>query len=38
MAEAAGLVVGVVGLASLFNNTVEWFEFIQLGRAFGKNF
>ncbi|KAF2022631.1 small s protein [Setomelanomma holmii] len=38
MAEAAGLVVGVVALAGLFNNTVECFEFVQLGRAFGKNF
>ncbi|KAF2022602.1 hypothetical protein EK21DRAFT_105696 [Setomelanomma holmii] len=27
MAEAAGLVVGVVALAGLFNNTVECFEF-----------
>jgi hypothetical protein len=38
MAEAAGLVVGVVALAGLFNNTVECFEFVQLGRAFGKDF
>ncbi|KAF2844206.1 small s protein [Plenodomus tracheiphilus IPT5] len=38
MAEAAGLVVGVVALAGLLNNTVECFEFVQLGRAFGKNF
>ncbi|KAF2786684.1 small s protein [Melanomma pulvis-pyrius CBS 109.77] len=38
MAEAAGLVVGVVALAGLFNNTVECFEFVQLGRTFGKNF
>ncbi|USP81614.1 hypothetical protein yc1106_08888 [Curvularia clavata] len=38
MAETAGLVVGVVALASLFNNTVECFEFVQLGRAFGKDF
>ncbi|KAF2824804.1 small s protein [Ophiobolus disseminans] len=38
MAEAAGLVVGVVALAGLFNNTVKCFEFVQLGRAFGKNF
>jgi hypothetical protein len=38
MAEAAGLVVGVVALAGLFNNTVECFEFIQLGRTFGKSF
>ncbi|KAF2818129.1 small s protein [Ophiobolus disseminans] len=38
MAEAAGLVVSVVALAGLFNNTVECFEFVQLGRSFGKDF
>lgn len=38
MAETAGLVVGVVALASLFNTTVECFEFVQLGRSFGKDF
>jgi len=38
MAETAGLVVGVAALAGLFNNTVECFEFVQLGRSFGTNF
>ena len=38
MAETAGLVVGVVALAGLFNTTVECFEFVQLGRNFGKDF
>jgi hypothetical protein len=38
MAEAASLAVGVVGLAGLFNNTVECFKFIQLGRSFGKDY
>ncbi|KAF3481171.1 kinesin light chain [Arthroderma uncinatum] len=38
MAEAAGLVVGVVGLAALFNNAVECFDYVQLGRKFGKDF
>ncbi|KAI8938669.1 hypothetical protein NX059_004536 [Plenodomus lindquistii] len=38
MAEAAGLVVGVVALSGLFNNTVQCFEYIQLGRAFGKDY
>lgn len=38
MAEAAGLTSGVVALAGLFDNTVECFEFVQLGRNFGKNF
>ena len=38
MAEAAGLTIGVVALASLFNNAIQCFEFVQLGRNFGKNF
>jgi tetratricopeptide (TPR) repeat protein len=38
MAETAGLVVGVVALAGLFNTTVECFESVQLGRTFGKSF
>jgi hypothetical protein len=38
MAEAAGLAVGVVALAGLFNNAVECFRFVQLGRAFEKDF
>jgi hypothetical protein len=38
MAETAGLIVGVVALAGLFNTTVECFEFVQLGRNFGKDF
>lgn len=38
MAEAAGLAGGVIALAGLFNNAVECFEFIQLGRNFGTNF
>ena len=38
MAEAAGLTVGVVALAGLFSNAIQCFEFIQLGRSFGKNF
>lgn len=38
MAEAGGLVVGVIALAGLFNNAVDCFEFIQLGQNFGKNF
>ncbi|GME31684.1 uncharacterized protein LTHEOB_3110 [Neofusicoccum parvum] len=36
--EPAGLAVGVVGIAALFNNAVECFEYIQLGRNFGKDF
>lgn len=38
MAEAAGLAVGVVALAGLFNNAVECFELVQIGRTFGKSF
>ena len=38
MAEAAGLIVGVVALASLFNNTVKCFKFVQLSRTFRKDF
>jgi Prion-inhibition and propagation len=36
--EPAGLTVGVVALAGLFNNAVDCFEYIQLGRNFGKDF
>jgi hypothetical protein len=36
MAETAGL-VGVMAHAGLFNNTVECFEFVQLGRTLGKD-
>ncbi|KAM5466038.1 hypothetical protein MauCBS54593_006288 [Microsporum audouinii] len=38
MAEAVGLAVGLVSLAALFNNAVECFDYIQLGRHFGKDF
>ncbi|ORY18352.1 prion-inhibition and propagation-domain-containing protein [Clohesyomyces aquaticus] len=36
--EAGGLAVGLVALASLFNNAVDCFEYVQLGRSFGTNF
>lgn len=36
--EAAGLTVGVVALTGLFNNAVDCFEYIQLGRNFSKGF
>lgn len=38
MAEPAGLAVGIVALAGLFNTTVECFEYIQLGRTFRTDF
>ncbi|CAN9321885.1 unnamed protein product [Alternaria alternata] len=36
--EPAGLAVGIVALAGLFNNAVDCFEYVRLGRAFGVNF
>lgn len=36
--EAPGLAVGVVALASLFNNAVDCFGYIQLGRNFKRDF
>jgi hypothetical protein len=36
--EAGGLFVGIVALAGLFNNAVDCFEYVQLGRSFGTNF
>jgi hypothetical protein len=36
--EPVGLTVGVIALAGLFNNAVDSFEYIQLGRNFGKDF
>jgi hypothetical protein len=36
--EVGGLTVGVLALAGLFNNAVDCFEYVQLGRNFGKNF
>ncbi|KAK0645357.1 Heterokaryon incompatibility protein S [Lasiodiplodia hormozganensis] len=36
--EAVGLGIGALGLAGLFNNAVDCFEFVQLGRDFGKDF
>ncbi|RMZ74865.1 hypothetical protein DV737_g5651, partial [Chaetothyriales sp. CBS 132003] len=38
MAEAAGLVIGAVSIASLFTTCVDCFEYVQLGRNFGKNY
>jgi hypothetical protein len=36
--EAGGLAVGILALASLFNNAVDCFEYVQLGRSFGTDF
>lgn len=36
--EISGLAIGALGLAGLFNNAVDCFEFVQLGRNFGTDF
>ena len=36
--EPAGLAVGIIALATTFNNAVDCFEYVQLGRAFGTDF
>jgi hypothetical protein len=36
--EPAGLAVGVIALAGLFNNAVDCFEYVQLGRNFSGSF
>ncbi|EON63735.1 hypothetical protein W97_02963 [Coniosporium apollinis CBS 100218] len=36
--EPASLATGIVALAGLFNNAIDCFEYVQLGRSFGKNF
>jgi Prion-inhibition and propagation len=38
MAEAAGLLIGAISLAGLFTNCVNCFEYVQLGRNFGKDY
>ena len=38
MAEVAGLALSVVTLVGLFNNTVDCFKYVQLGRGLGKSF
>jgi hypothetical protein len=38
MAEFAGLSIGSVALAGLFNNCVDTFHYIQLGRNFGNDY
>ena len=36
--EAAALTASILGLAALFNNAVECFEYVRFGRSFGKDF
>ncbi|KAI2618056.1 prion-inhibition and propagation-domain-containing protein [Hypomontagnella submonticulosa] len=36
--EPVSLAVGITGLAGLFNNALDWFEYVQLGKAFSTDF
>ena len=36
--EPAGLAVGIVAIAGLFNNAVDCFEYVQIGRNFGQGY
>ncbi|CAG5138807.1 uncharacterized protein ALTATR162_LOCUS443 [Alternaria atra] len=36
--EVGGFVVGVISLASLFNNVIDCFEYVHIGKSFGSNF
>lgn len=38
MAEVFGVVAGALSVASLFNNCLDCFEFVQLGRHFGRDY
>ncbi|WQF77078.1 Putative het-s prion-forming domain, prion-inhibition and propagation, HeLo [Colletotrichum destructivum] len=38
MAEVFGVVTGALSVAALFNNCVDCFEYIQLGRRFGRDY
>ncbi|RYP53535.1 hypothetical protein DL768_001490 [Monosporascus sp. mg162] len=38
MAEPFGIVAGALGVAGLFNNCVDCFEYVQLGRRFGRDY
>ncbi|KAK4458975.1 prion-inhibition and propagation-domain-containing protein [Cladorrhinum samala] len=38
MAEVFGVVAGALGVAGLFNNCVDCFEYVQLGRRFGRDY
>ena len=36
--EPAGLAIRVLAIASLFNNAVDYFEYVQIGRNFGQGY
>lgn len=38
MAEPFGIVAGAVGIAGIFSTCLECFDYIQIGRRFGKDF
>src|SRR4051794_37650955 len=38
MAEIFGIVAGTLNIAALFNNCLDCFEYIQLGRHFGRDY
>lgn len=38
MAEVFGIVSGALSVAALFKNCVDCFEYIQLGRNFGRDY
>ena len=38
MAEVFGIVAGSLSVTALFNNAVDCFEYIQLGRNFGTDY
>jgi hypothetical protein len=38
MAETAGLAIGAVSLTAIFTTCVDCFEYVQLGRNFGKDY
>jgi hypothetical protein len=38
MAETFGTVAAVLSVAALFNNCVDCFEYVQLGRHFGQDY
>src|SRR5262245_30476426 len=38
MAEAGGLAVGIISLATTFDSVIDCFEYIYFGRTFGADF
>ncbi|KAL2753610.1 hypothetical protein ACRALDRAFT_2043971 [Sodiomyces alcalophilus JCM 7366] len=38
MAEPFGIAAGALGIAGLFNNCIDSFEYVQLGRQFGRDY